>query len=134
EQRPLARDSLELVVAVELELEAGSDDGSERRARHQDLTRLRKRGDARRDVDGHPADVVADVLALAGVHAGAHLDAELLHARDDLARAADRDRRRASPDREERVADRLDLDEAEAIELLAHDAVVRREQVAPARI
>ena len=70
---------------------------------------LRQRADARADVHGHPADVVAHDLALAGVQAGAHVDAERRTARCAIARAQRIAARRTVERGEEAVAHRLDL-------------------------
>ena len=95
----------------------------------------RQRGDARGDVDGHAAHVVADDLALAGVQADADLEARAARTASTMAsRAAHRVRRRAVEGDEEGVADRLDLAPAEAVELAAHGGLVGAEQVAPARV
>src|SRR5207302_828841 len=85
-------------------------------------------------MDGHAADVLADQLALARVHADADLHAELTRLRGDRERAPQRARGRAFEGREEAVAHGLDLATPEAEELLADGVVVAREEIAPAAI
>src|SRR5687768_5267610 len=67
EQRPAAVDAAQLAHAALLEAEAGADHGAVDGPRHEHLSGCRERRDARGDVHGHAADVVADHLALAGV-------------------------------------------------------------------
>src|SRR5881396_493210 len=50
-------------------------------------------GNTRADVHRQPAEVVADRLALARVHSGSRLEAELLDRTQEVLRAADRARR-----------------------------------------
>src|SRR5438445_3949094 len=85
-------------------------------------------------MDGHAADVLADQLALAGVHADADLDAELPRLGGDRERAPQRARGRAFEGREKAVAYGLDLATPEAQQLLADGVVVTREEIAPAAI
>src|SRR5947208_16184924 len=75
---PLARDALELVDAAIVERQARSDDEVAHRAGDDDLARVGQRGDAGADVDGEAGEVVAPLLALAGVDAGAHAQPEAL--------------------------------------------------------
>ena len=68
------------------------------------------------DVHAEPADVAAADLALAGVQAGAHLDAERLHRVAHRHRAADRSPR-AVEHRQETVTRRVHLAAPKASEL-----------------
>src|SRR5436190_16619594 len=111
------------MAALELELEARPDDGAVGGAGGEDLARLSEVRDARRDVDGHAADVLADDLALAGVQADVELEAERPDRLDDRAGAAQRAGRRAVEDDEERIADGLDDVATEAFDDLAHHAL-----------
>src|SRR5205823_14646140 len=88
------------------------------------------RGHARGDVHGHAADVCADHLALAGVYASAHIDAERADVLPDRTRAADRARGTVER-RQEAVAESLDLVPAERCELATHELVVVLEQRTP---
>ena len=77
EQRPAPRHALELVHAARPRTAARS----RRRCRTRSPRRAPRPApasvaDARGDVDGHAADVVADQLALAGVQPDAHLEPE----------------------------------------------------------
>src|SRR5207237_9950795 len=85
-------------------------------------------------MDGHAADVLADQLALARVHADADLDAELARLRGDRERAPQRARGWAFEGREKAVARGLDRASPEAKELFADGVVVAREEIAPAAI
>src|SRR3954468_1793612 len=134
EQRPAPRHVAQLVRAPVLEAEARSDDRPVDRPRREHLARLGESRDPRRDVHRDAADVVADDLALAGVQPRPRRQPERLQPLDDRLRAADRPRRRPVEGDQERVADRLDLAAAEAVELTADDRVVGDEQVAPARV
>ena len=92
-------------------------------------------GDARGDVDRHPADVVADAARTrrcAGRRAARARAPR--RPRRSRARSARARRRRAVEDDQEAVADRLDLAAVEAVELAADRGVVGGEQVAPARV
>ena len=91
---------------------------------------------ARGDVHGHAADVVAEQLALArcaGRPARSSPSALDGRARSPAAQRTACDGAPANDD-EERVADRLDLAAAEAVDLAADDRVVGHEQVAPAGV
>src|SRR3954464_12420432 len=134
EQRPVPRDAVERLHAALLEPQSRAYYGPVRRARGQHLAGSRQRGDARGDVDGHAADVVADDLALAGVQADPDLQPHRPNGLDDGLRTAHRLRRRAVEGDEEGVADGLDLAPAEAVDLAAHGGLVSAEQVAPARV
>ena len=103
------------------------------RPAHERLARAGERGDPRGDVDRHAAHVVAEQLRLARVHAGADLDAEPAHGARDRGGAPDRARRTVEHG-EEPVAHRLDLATAVVGELLAHDAVVLVQELAPAAV
>ena len=89
--------------------------------------------DARADVHGDPADVVAADLALAGVQSGAHLDAERLHRVADRHRAADRPLR-AVEHREEAVTRRAHLAAPKTRQLCPHHGVVCIEQRMPVTV
>ena len=80
-----------------------------------------------------PRDLVAAELALAGVQARAHVEAERATHVRDRPRAADRARRPVEGG-EEPVAGRVDLAPAEALELATHERVVALEQLAPAAV
>src|SRR5205085_10816237 len=95
-------------LAAVVEVQAGADDRPVRRARGEDLARRRERADARGDVDSHPADVVAEDLALARVQPDAHVEALRAHDVAQRVGAADGAARRAPEDREEAIADALD--------------------------
>src|SRR3954451_21005633 len=131
---PLPGHAPELVVAAELEVEPRADHRAVSRAGGEDLSRLGERGHPRGDVQRHPAHVVAADLALTRVESGAQLDAQRLDTLDHCAGAAQRSRRRAVEDDQERVADRLDLLTVEPAEDLADGALLRGEQVAPAGV
>src|SRR5271156_3048917 len=85
-------------------------------------------------MDRHAADVIADQLTLAGVHADADLDPEFARRAGYRQRTSQRARRWAVEGRQEAIADSLDLAPGEARELLAHALVVARQQVAPAAV
>ena len=73
---PLARNALERVRAPILEDQLRSDHQIPDGLGDGDLGRSGEGGHARADVHGQAADLVADPLHLAGVHPGAHLEAE----------------------------------------------------------
>jgi glycerol uptake facilitator-like aquaporin len=76
---PLTRDAAELVGSAVPEVDARPHDEVLDGAGDQHLARRGLVEHAGADVDGEPADVVADHLALARVESGADLDAELTH-------------------------------------------------------
>src|SRR5262245_47007473 len=76
EELPVAGDALELVPSSVFEVDARADRQISDGARREDLAGPGERGDARRDMDGHAADVLADDLALAGVEPRAQVDPE----------------------------------------------------------
>ena len=78
---PAAGHPFELVEAAVLERERAADDGPEDGARGEHFAGGREAGEAGGDVDGHPADVLADQLALAGVDPDPDLELELVHRR-----------------------------------------------------
>src|SRR5205823_12349965 len=92
EQRPAARHTFELVESALLEREGTAHDGAEYGARHEYLSVCCQPADARGDVHGHAADVLADQLALARVHPDAHVYAQLARGFGDCERAATRAR------------------------------------------
>src|SRR5689334_23633440 len=83
EELPAARDPLELRHAALLELDPRAGHEIPHRPRHHDLARAGVRRHARPDVDSDPADLAVDLLALARVQAGAHLDPEAADRVDD---------------------------------------------------
>src|SRR5439155_4702860 len=84
------------------------------------------------DVDGDPAQLVADHLTLSRVETRAHLQPELSDGLVDRARAADRARRPVEAG-EESVSGSIELTPAEAVELPTHERVVRCDQLRPRR-
>src|SRR5207253_2121086 len=82
-----------------------ADDEVAHRAGHEHLAGCRARDHARGDMHGHAADVWADHLALAGMHAGAHIDAWRAEVLPDRTCAADSARRTVER-RQEAVAER----------------------------
>ena len=83
EDLPASLDALELADAAILEACAGAGDQIHHGAGRQDLSRPGECHDPRADVHCDAAELAVDLLALAGVHAGAHVDAELLNGQDD---------------------------------------------------
>ena len=73
------RHALEFAGAAVAERDARADHEVLYRARDDHLVRAGERADTCADVDGHPADVVADELALAGVQARSQLDVQRSH-------------------------------------------------------
>src|SRR6185503_14816683 len=93
----------------------------------------RERSDPGADVHGHAADVVAHELALAGVEAGSHFDAQHPHLVGDRARTADP--ACGSVERgEEAVTHGLHLATPVALELRSDQLVVAGHELTPARI
>ena len=84
-------------------------------------------------VDSHPADVVADELALAGVQARSQLDVQRSHLIRHSTGTANPPRG-AIEGGKKAVAHRLDLAAPVALELGAHELVVARKQLTPARV
>ena len=82
---------------------------------------------------GNPADVVAAHLALAGVQAGPHLDAERLHSVTNCDGAADRSLG-AVERREKTVSSRVHLTASKPGELRPDDGIVRIEQGMPVTV
>src|SRR5581483_4818707 len=132
-QPPLAGDALQLVDAAVVETQARAGDEVLDRAGDEHLARAGERGDPRARVDGDPRHLAFGQLALPGVQAGAHLEAELPHRLNDRTRAADRPRRPVEGG-EEAVPGRVQLTAAEAGELAAYELVVAREQLPPGAI
>src|SRR5207244_10379925 len=113
-------DALELVRAAILEARAGTGDQVRHGAGRQNLRRPGERHDPRADVHGDAAELAVHLLALAGVHAGAHVNAELLDCDDDCGSAGERTSRLREC-REKAVAGGVLLAAAVALELLADD-------------
>src|SRR5205085_5710494 len=101
-----------------VELEARAGDEVFDRARNEDLARLRLLRDSRADVNGDPADLAVQPLALACVQAGAYLEPEPLHRLGDRAGTADRAGRPVEGG-EKAVARRIEFRAPEANELAA---------------
>src|SRR5262249_57688450 len=97
-----------------VEVEAGPGDYILDRLRHEHFAGVRERGDARPDVDGDPSHLFADELTLAGVDAGAHVEAERTRAVADGERAVDCTRG-AVEGREEPVTGGVDVAAAPAL-------------------
>src|SRR6185437_10462815 len=89
EQSPLAGHALEVVHAAVVEVDPGASDEVLHGARDEHLSPASQRRDARANVHGEPADLPVDALALAGVQAGADLEAERANAVADRASAPD---------------------------------------------
>ena len=115
------------------ELDARAGDEIAHRPGRQDLARSGESGDARADVHGDPGEVVAANLALAGVQSGPHFQAEAARLHPDRLGTADRAGRPIEGG-EKPVARGLHLAAERALDLAAHDNVVRVEQHAPAAI
>src|SRR5262249_33586929 len=130
EDPPFALDALERSVAAILEAEARPDHEVLDGARREDFAGTRRGRDARADVDGDAADVLAHAHALAGVQAGAHLEPERAD-RVSNAEAASNAARRAVEERQEAVARGRDLASAEMRDLTPHQRVVSYKQIAP---
>ena len=120
--------------ATILERERAANDRAEHSARDEHLAGSRERANARGDVDGHAADILADQLTLTCVHANAHLDPELACGGGDLKGTAQSPRWRPLEGHEEAVTDGLHLMAAKAGELLTHQRIVVGEQIAPATV
>ena len=129
-EAPPVGDALQLVLAGVLEREAGPCDQILHGLGDHDLRRPGSGCHAGADRDGEPATLRIDHLALPGVDAGAHLDAQVADALDDLHRAPDR-ARRAVEGRVEPVAGRVVLDPSPACERLAHHRVVTEHELLP---
>ena len=105
----------------------------EHRPRDQHLAAVGALADPGRDVDGHPGQPVPEQFALAGVDAGAQLDAEpgrgdaqLLGADDRRPRGVERDQKAIAPIGQHPAAGLLDG--------LIDDLVVALEQFSPPRV
>jgi hypothetical protein len=121
-----------MLTAV-LEANGGSDREILDGCRHEDLAWARRRLNARRDVHGHPGELAALQLALAGVDAGADFDAEPLDVIAHDARALEGTRRRIKA-REEAVASRLHLGTLAFGHLAPDDRAMLIQERAPARV
>jgi len=125
--------ALEAMDAALHEAQARSRDQIFQSAGDQHLARVRRGGHAGADVHGDAAHVVAPQLALAGVQAGADIEAERAQRPADGQRTAHRACGTVEG-REEAVARRVNLPAAEAAQLLAYGGVVPLEQVAPGAV
>src|SRR3989442_14159634 len=76
EQRPLPRDSLQVVCSAILQHDVGPGDEVPRSPGYEDLARARLGHHPSGDVYGHPADVVAAQFDLTGVQADPELGAD----------------------------------------------------------
>ena len=81
-------------------------------------------------MNGDPAELVADHLALPGVYADAEVDPDLARGPDHRLRALDR-RCSGVEGRGEPIACGVDLSTAEAVQLGSHARVVHLEEIGP---
>src|SRR3954452_16456786 len=130
-QPPLIGDPLERPRPAVLERDAGTGDEVADRARHEHLAGSGQGSDARGDVDGDAADVVAHQLDLAGVDPDPHLQPRRACNLSDCVPAADRARGPVEG-RETAVAQRLDLVAAEPRQLALNGRLVGLDALAPA--
>src|SRR3954453_2306986 len=133
ENLPFAGDALEWTTAAAAEAQAGTGHQILHGARYQNLARAGQRGDARTDVNGDAADIVADHFALAGMQPGADLDAD----RPDFVgdRAGTANAARWTVKRcEKAVARSLHLMAAKSRQIAADGGVMMVEQIAPALV
>src|SRR5690348_2336644 len=93
----------------------------------------RGRPASRADVHRSAAELAVDLLALAGVHPGAHVHAESLNLPDDRGGTRKRSSR-FHEGREVPVAGGVFLVAAVALELLTDDSAESREQLTPAGV
>jgi len=132
---PRPANALELVLAAVVEVQPRPRQQIGDCAGYKHFARMRFLRDARSNVDGNAAEVVAAPLALAGMKTGADLDAERARGGDDCLGAAD------GPDgaveaSDEAVAGGLDLAAAETFETrnLAQLSPIRVEAGLPSRL
>jgi hypothetical protein len=118
------------LVAAVAEAQAGAGHQVLHGARYQNLTGTGERGDARTNVNGNAADIVANNLALAGMQAGANLNPQRPYFFGYCAGAAHAARRTVERG-ENAVAGGLDFTAAKASKVTADRRVVMFEQVAP---
>ena len=130
---PLARDALERPTAAIREAQSGAGDQILYRAGHQNFVRGRERGNARADVNGNSADILAHHLAFTGVETGADFDSELTDFVTDSASAAHA-ACRAVEGGENTIARALDLTTTEARKVALDYGVVIVEKTAPAAV
>src|SRR5688572_15785486 len=133
EQAPAIRNPLELVRAAIGEAKAGARHEILHGARYEHLSRLGDAGDARSNVHREASNLAADLLALAGMHAGADVDAEWPHRIADPERATD-GACRAVERGEEAIAGRVDLPPSVAVQLPSDQIVVGLQDFAPTAI
>src|SRR5712691_1020689 len=112
------------------EAQARASDEVAHRARHQRLAGFGHRGDARGDMHGNAADIVAFQLDLAGVESAAHADPKRLH-HFGYRRGAAHGAGGAVEGGEKPVAEVFHFMPAKPRELLAHGFVMSIEQRAP---
>src|SRR5262245_23165752 len=125
--------TLELVLAAILERDAGTGHEVLDRARDEHLPSSGERRDAGTGADGDPGHLPFVQLALAGVHAGAELEAEGLDALEDSLGTPDGPSR-AVERGEEPVSGGVALDSSIAGELPPDEGMVALEQVAPGAV
>jgi hypothetical protein len=113
-----------------LEREPGAGHELAGRRRHDQLARLGLSHYPRGDGHGDAAYLLADLLDLADVDAGANLNAQLANRLDDLERSGDRLGRRVEDD-EEAVARGVQLTATVALERAPHGRVMQVDQLAP---
>src|SRR5262245_58348562 len=90
EQPPIVGDALELMRTAVGEADPRPGDEILHGARDEHLARAGQGSDARGDMDGDPADVLAEQLDLTAVQADANLQTERAGSLGDRAPAADR--------------------------------------------
>src|SRR6478672_6852676 len=127
EQPPLARHTLEGVLAASGKAEARPGDQVDDDARDENLARPGRCCHTRGDVDGDAADVVVAQLDLTRVHTRPHLEAQAPQRVADGRGASDRAGGSVEPG-EETVARRVDLTAVEGFELAPDVGIVAAEQ------
>ncbi len=130
EDPPFAGYALQLPGASILESKAGSGGEVADGRRHQDFAGGCRGHDPGSDGNGDSADLGADLLDLADMHAGANLETEILDTRDDVEGARDGCRRRIE-DGEEPIAGRVHLPTPVATERGTDDAMVKLDEFSP---
>jgi hypothetical protein len=128
-QMPLA-DSPQLLAAPVIEGHPRSGNDVLDSARHEYLSSLCERRDARRRMNGDADRLAVDDLALAGVEAGTHIQAESMDDLDDLPRTADSAGRPVEPSKEA-VPGSIEFLPAVTNERCTNKFVMPREQLTP---